>query len=328
MEKLIDLNKAIERYINNLSSDKKSENTIINYQVTFTQFIKYTNDKKIDMVLDFKDFKALIFDFVESIKTYEDKDGVKKEYAVSTVNPKRTHIRELISYLYDREQIPEDFSNKVKILKRVKGDPRAVLTMEEIKKIISTLNKEIASKTRYESFLSARNKFLFVVLLTTGMRISEGVRIKWSDIDIRENKLYVTKAKGNKKRWIPITQDLKFQIYDYENLLKELKDYGYDLEHDYIFFSSHNNNKPMTAKNGGLIINKIMKLSGIEKKITAHGLRHTMASHYISNNGKIPVLADILGHESPRITLEVYAHIISENEKKDDMNRSLNYNIG
>lgn len=327
MKNSINLNKAIEKYINSLRSDKKSQNTIINYQVTFTQLLKYANDNNKGIELSFEDFKALIYDFVENIRTYKDKDGNIKEYAVSTVNPKRTHIRELISYLYVREEIPEDFSNKIKILKKVKGEHRAVLSIEEIRKIIDTLNKEIEKKTKYEAFLVARNKFLFIALLTTGMRISECVRLKWSDIDIKENKLYVTKAKGNKKRWVPITQDLKLQIFEYKNLLKEMNDYGYNLDSDYIFFSSHNKDKPMTTKNGEIIINKIIKVAGINKNITAHCLRHTMASHYISNNGKIPVLADILGHESPRITMEVYAHIITEHEKKEDMNRCLNYNI-
>ncbi|WP_459195795.1 tyrosine-type recombinase/integrase [Wukongibacter baidiensis] len=305
----------IYRYFNKLKGDKKSINTINNYKSTFNSFNKYIEENSQEGEYDTYSFRKLVFDFIYSLDS---------SYLATTINAKRTAIRKFVSYVAAEEKDIGDFSRDIELLKVDKGKEKQVLTSTEIQKIIQVLSDEFSNAIGYDIYYKARNLLLFSVLLWTGVRRSELVIIKWTDIDMLNNRIKVL-GKGNKTRYIPLKKELKYQIIEFKDLLERLDEAGYDVKSDYIFRSDHRSkdtkkkDKPMTPKNVEHILKSTIKKSGITKNITPHNLRHNFASYWIKDRRSIPNLADILGHSTPDITMKIYAQVISEDEKKREM---------
>lgn len=304
-----------------------------------------------------KDLKVLVFEFLEALITYENAgEGKEKSYSASTLNARRSCIRKLIQYLYSRDYIEEDFSKYIGNVKTSKKEGKRVLTREELILIKDYLYNKVEQTSGYDVYIQSRNRFLFFFLLFTGCRISEAVKIKWDDIDLSAGELTVVGGKRNKSRKIPIVRDLKLYIYEYKDIVSEIdrafKDciINKNVESDYVFPTEHfekgtrqRASKAMTYKNGEIIIDNIiqnalpdyaqsmkdLKNSTDEKdieryeqnKITAHSIRHTFASHGIQSGIPVATMSKILGHESVRITIEVYYHEIDIHERKAAMEK-------
>ncbi|MEM4230580.1 MAG: tyrosine-type recombinase/integrase [Candidatus Pacearchaeota archaeon] len=157
-----------------------------------------------------------------------------------------------------------------------------VLTKEEIKKLIDS------SETK-------KSKLIISFLYSTGVRVSELVNLKISDLDL-ENKRGKVHGKGNKSR----------QIFLSEKLCQELKDYIKQKNPQIFLFS--NKDKPLTTRNIQKIIKSVAKKAGINKKVTPHTLRHSFATHLLESGVDIRKIQVLLGHS--RIdTTQIYTQV-------------------
>jgi integrase/recombinase XerD len=187
---------------------------------------------------------------------------------------------------YYKEILKKDFDD-VKIPKKDRKLPE-VLSKEEVKKLI-------------ESTDNIKSRLMISLLYSTGLRVSELVKLKVSDINFSENTGWVRSGKGGKDRIFSIS----------ENLSNELKDYLRDRSNYYIF----SKNKPLTTRNIQKIISLTKKRAMMEKKVTPHTLRHSFATHLLENGTDIRVIQAVLGHSSLSTT-QVYTHVSSEQIKK------------
>ena len=170
-----------------------------------------------------------------------------------------------------------------------------VLSLEEIEIMISTIDLSTPE--------GQRNKAIIETMYSCGLRVSELVNLKFTDIYVEEQYVIVT-GKGNKQRLVPISETALKEINNYilyRNLQKIKK--GYD---DFIFI-----NRLGTSLSRIMIFNIIKDCcdkAGIKKNISPHTLRHSFATHLLEGGANLRAIQMMLGHEKITTT-EIYTHV-------------------
>ncbi|MZQ75636.1 MAG: tyrosine-type recombinase/integrase [Peptoclostridium sp.] len=308
------LESTAEKFIKMLASEKKSKHTITNYSSSLGSFIKHVRIHKGSS--DFN-FKETVFEYI---------DSVNPGYSTNTINTRRNIIKSFVNYLSDRGYIEESFSRNIKLLRRDNSKTKEVLEPFEIEGLLEAANCDISEAAGYNIYHKVRNRLLLVMLIFTGMRRSELACLRWSDVNTRTNEITVT-GKGNKTRVVPLRKEIRYELMDFRELISEFEGRGYSMNTSYIFGSEHRNKRTkekdghINPKTIEIIIASLVKKAGISKKITPHNLRHNFASYAVKSGMSIPTLSGILGHASPDITMKIYAHEISKEEREKQMSK-------
>jgi integrase len=182
--------------------------------------------------------------------------------------------------------------------------------------------KEPPGRSRFLSEEEAQNllscsddhlKPIVMTALNTGMRLSEILSLKWDQVHICaviEPYLEVKVSKNNKKRFIPLNDDML-------NLFEGME----SNKNSHVFLGTRN--KPL--KSVRKPFDKALKRAGIED-FRFHDLRHTFASHLLMNGGDLLTLKEILGHSSLKM-IERYTHLAGAHKRKQVNNISGKFRI-
>jgi len=170
------------------------------------------------------------------------------------------------------------------------------LSVEEIDALIQAID---LSKAEGE-----RNRALLETLYGCGMRVSELVELKLSDLFFDEQFIKVT-GKGNKQRFVPVSQHTQRYIDIY---IKEVRPQvpvqkGHE---DYVFLNRRG--KRLSRAMIFTIIKSLGEKTGITKNISPHTFRHSFATHLLENGADLRAIQQMLGHESITTT-EIYMHV-------------------
>ena len=149
-----------------------------------------------------------------------------------------------------------------------------------------------------------RNKAIIETLYSCGLRVSELINLKISDLYFDEEYIRV-KGKGNKERLIPISKKAIEEIKNYFENRRNLQPIEKKHE-DYVFLNRRG--KKLSRIMIFTIIKQLAAAAGIEKNISPHTFRHSFASHLIERGADLRSVQEMLGHESI-ITTEIYTHI-------------------
>ena len=170
------------------------------------------------------------------------------------------------------------------------------LSLIEIDKLIAAID---LSKSQGE-----RNRAIIETLYSCGLRVSELINLRLSNVHFKESYLKVI-GKGDKERLAPIggraTQYLKIYINKVRNhqVIKK----GHE---NFVFLN--NRGSKLTRVMIFLIIQKLKKMTGLKKKISPHTFRHSFATHLIEGGADLRAVQEMLGHESITTT-EIYTHL-------------------
>ena len=170
------------------------------------------------------------------------------------------------------------------------------LTIEEIDEII--INIKLSSKT------GLRNIAIIELLYSCGLRVSELINLKISDLFFKESLIKVT-GKGNKERFVPISTQSQIYISDYLDKIRSFHKIKKGFE-DTLFLNERGTS--LSRVMIFIILKQLSKLSKINKKIGPHTLRHSFATHLIENGADIITIQKMMGHESITTT-ERYLHV-------------------
>lgn len=160
---------------------------------------------------------------------------------------------------------------------------------------------EVASMIK--SAYSLRNQFIISLLYSSGIRLSEFISL---DRDAIKNRSFTVIGKGGKLRLCFIDKRTESLMKKY---LKTRTDNCPALVVSNLY------KQRMTASNVQLLIRNSAKRAGIDRHITPHVFRHSFATNFISNNGGIKPLAELLGHKSLDTT-SIYTHLINNELSK------------
>jgi len=257
----------------------------------------------------------LLFDFLISQKggeslsniNYQDlKDFIAfiNEMGLGSYSQARviSGIRAFFKYLDLEQAIDNDPSELLESPKLGTKLPD-VLDLQEIIKIFNAIDLSLPE--------GQRNRAIVETLYGCGLRVSELINLKLSELYFNESILSVT-GKGNKQRFIPVGDEAKKSILLY-------------LKYDRVKISSTKGNEDILflSRRGGkisrqmifIIVKNLVEKAGIHKKVSPHTFRHSFATHLVQNGADLKAVQDLLGHASI-ITTEIYTHLNREDLRK------------
>ena len=273
--------KYVEDYLLFLKTEKKlGDNTINSYMLDLEDFFKTFNGSIESCT------KKDILAYISSINGLE----------VSTVNRHISSLKSFFNYLVDESIIKVSPIEEVSSLKKAKKLPK-YLSISEVNKL---LNISLNSEFDY------RNKAMLELMYATGLRVSELVSIEYSNIDF-ENSIIRINGKGKKERIIPLGEVASYylKVYLSDHRSKLLKRNTYNQ----VFLNNHG--KPITRQGFNYILENIRELTGIEKEITPHVLRHSFATHLLEGGADIRSIQEMLGHENISTT-NIYTEVVND----------------
>jgi len=170
------------------------------------------------------------------------------------------------------------------------------LTVAEIDRILSVID---LSKPE-----GPRNKAIVETLYGLGLRVSELVNLKISDLNLEEEFALVT-GKGNKQRLVPLGSEARRHIMIY--LTSSRPSTPPRKGHEDILFLN-NQGKNLSRVMIFTIVKNLCQAAGIQKKVSPHTFRHSFATHLVEGGADLRAVQEMLGHESITTT-EIYTHL-------------------
>ena len=154
-----------------------------------------------------------------------------------------------------------------------------------------------------------RDRLIVELLYSTGIRVSELINIKLSDINFYNNEIKIL-GKGSKERIVIFNSTCREAL---NKFITDGRRKLYKKDSEYLFIGR--NNGHISSKYVRDIINKIKVKAGVEGKVSPHVFRHTFATDMLNNGADLVSVKDLLGHESLNTT-SIYTHVTNEQIKK------------
>lgn len=229
-------------------------------------------------------------DLISYLKYLDDNNYEKTSVARKIVSIKSFH-----SYLETKYNI-KNIASRISSPRIYRKLPE-VLSIEEVDKLL-----DIKPSNAFEY----RNKAMLELMYSSGLRVSELVGLKLTDIDL-ENRYVRCIGKGKKERIVPIgdyaLDYLKVYMEEYRPLLKKR------YQTDSIFLNNHG--RELTRQGFFLIIKEIAREKNISKNITPHMLRHSFATHLLNNGADLRTIQEMLGHSNISTT-QIYTNLTND----------------
>ena len=273
-----------ENYLKNVR--KYSLNTINSYISDINIFLEYLHIQK----LNYKDVNH------EVIRSYLKYLDVNK-YKSSSINRILSSLNDYYSYLEKNKIIKYNYFKDINRPRKEKRLPNFI-NYTEYMNLINTVQKE------NNEYLKIRNLLLLEILFDTGLRVSEAVNIKISDIDLKNHSLKVL-GKGNKERIVYFGDYAVTYLEEYLALRKNIK----SKDNEYLFWNK--DYQRLTRRGAEYLINNIAKKALLKQRITPHTLRHSFATEMLNNGCDIRSVQELLGHKSLSTT-GIYTHVTNE----------------
>ncbi len=155
-----------------------------------------------------------------------------------------------------------------------------------------------------DSLLGARNRALFEILYSAGIRVSELAGLDAADVDLPSRTIRVT-GKGNKQRMVPIGKKAAESVRRYRETL--FGEAGIAPEDEGALFRNNRGGR-LTARSIARILETIARRIGIHIPVSPHALRHSFATHLLDAGADLRVVQELLGHKSLSTT-QKYTHV-------------------
>lgn len=262
----------IQEFIAYLYEEKHtSENTAIAYQRDLKKLASFFEKKGITEV------ECVTVTNLNSYILFLEKKGC----AASSISRNIVSIRMFYEFLLKRGKVRENPAEHMKG-PRVKRKFPEILTLEETDLLLNQPDKDNPKEIR--------DKAMLELLYATGIRVSELIALKKSDVNLQLG--YITCRDQQKERIVPFGLKAKTALLYYiENARDEILK---DIETDMLFTNC--SGKAMSRQGFWKIIKYYGKKAGIKKEITPHTLRHSFASHLVGNGADLQIVQEMLGH--------------------------------
>ncbi len=259
-----------------ISEKNLSRISVNNYLVDLDQFFFSENTKV-------NDLNTMIKSYIINLR--------KKNLKTSSINRKISSLKNFLKFLHTEKIIKQIDFQEFESLSNLKKIPKA----------ISKLQMEQIFTNLYNS--KQTNKELYILVLKliylSGLRISEALNLKWSDINHQDNSIYVY-GKGSKERKVFIIKDF----------LEHLKNLG--KKNQFVFTLK---NKKISPRSVNKFLENCYNDKIIKNKLSSHVFRHSFATTMLENKADIRHIQKLLGHSSISTT-EIYTKVAKSMKKR------------
>lgn len=269
----------VDEYIEYLNSVKRaSANTITSYRRDLKKLCSYI------LSIGISDIQDVNATDLNTYMIYMREEGM----STATVSRNIASIKSFFMFLFKRGIVKEDCAEQLKPPKIEKKIPE-ILTVSEVNLLLDQPSRSNPKEIR--------DKAMLELLYATGMRVSELISLKLEDVNLTMN--YILCRDANKERVIPIENAAKSALEHYIKGARESMCEG----SAYLF--TNMKGQPMTRQGFWKLIKSYAKKAGIDKDITPHMIRHSFASHLVSNGADLKAVQEMLGH-SDISTTQIY----------------------
>ena len=214
-------------------------------------------------------------------------------------------IKSFYHFLLLEKKIDEDYSVLLETPKIGLKLPE-VLTVEEIDAILQAIDLSVA--------LGQRNRAMIEMLYSCGLRVSELVNLRISDLYLESEYISVI-GKGDKQRLVPISQRA---IHEIDNWMIERNTISVQRGEEDILFLNRRGAR-LTRYMVFRLVKYYAALAGVKKSISPHTFRHSFATHLLEGGANLRAIQEMLGHKSI-LTTEIYTHV-DMNLLRDQVNK-------
>ncbi|MFD9626659.1 tyrosine-type recombinase/integrase [Peribacillus muralis] len=207
----------------------------------------------------------------------------KKLIKVTTINTRLRALRSFYNYLYKNKLIDKHPMKNIKLL-RDRLKTIETLDSKELELLLKTIRKQ-------KTFVGFRDEVILLVFLDTGVRLSELVGVEVEDV--RENKIIIRKTKNSFERTVYLSEATQEQVKRYISIRGNLETQKLFINQDNKELKSHSIQTRFT---------KYGKEAKIDKRVSPHTFRHTMAKRMILAGIDAFSLMTLLGHQDMSIT--------------------------
>ncbi len=283
----------VESFFKYLQYEKRvSKHTLTAYQNDLAQFNGFLKEVFPDHAPDSSDYgiiRAWIIQLVDS--------GIKP----SSINRKIASLKTFYKFLMRQEVIVKNPMTKIRVLKTQKRLPSFVKEADMV-----NLLDHVEFADTLEGW---RDKLILELFYATGIRLSELITLKESQLDIQSRTIKVL-GKRNKERVIPFHKSIVPILKVYQQIRNKEVDRK---KHGFVFVTDKGD--PCYPMMVYRIVKKYLNENTSSEKRSPHVLRHTYATHLLNKGAEINAVKDLLGHSSLAAT-QVYTHNSMEKIKK------------
>jgi len=307
----MDLHDIVETFLKHLETQGYSERTVTDYRYNLRYFLDYLSDRKVS---SFSKVSA------ETILAYQDyihheyKPVRKKVLSLGYQVNLLKVLKKLFVYLVRDGKVLSDPTTGLKMPKLPKRLPSDVLTKREIKKLLSAPDTSTPS--------GMRDRAVFEILYSTGIRKRELGNLKLYDVDLTNRQVTVREGKGKKDRILPLTKKAAEAVDVY---LRDHREQLFDGK-DPVYLILNDRGRKLGRKWTAWMLAKYVAAAKIKKKVTTHTWRHTFATHLLKNGVSIRVIQELLGHESltstqiyTKVEITDLRRVIDKKHPREDM---------
>jgi len=280
-----------EQFFNNLQFEKRySSHTLLAYTNDLKSFLTYLQE-----MYELSDADKAGADMIRSWIVSLMDQGLKAR----SINRKISTLKAFYNYLLRERKIDSHPMRQIHTLKQAQRIPSYV-EEEAMRQLLEKLSEE-------SSFAARRDRIVFLILYTTGIRLSELIALRSSSFDFSNDTLKVL-GKRNKERIIPFSLQMKEELKNYLTLKQETFPYQ---DGDWLIVT--NKGKQSYPKFIYRLVHQT--LSGVNSSVKSpHVLRHTFATHLLNNGAPLNAIKDLLGHANLSAT-QIYTHTTIEQLK-------------
>ena len=278
-------NRYIKHFVSYLKIERGlAENSILAYQNDVLKLADFAIPRKKTIqeisYTDLKEFVAVLYDL-----------GLSARSQARIISG----IKHFYGFLLLENEITDDPSELLELPKIGLKLP-VFLTIEEIDALLSAI--DLSKKEGH------RNRAILETLYSCGLRVSELVNLRFSDLFFEEGFIRVI-GKGNKERLVPVSPSVEKEIGIYVDFYR--KQQAVQPGNETIVFLNRRGAK-LTRVMIFTIIKDLSEAIGLTKNISPHTFRHSFATHLIEGGANLRAIQEMLGHESITTT-EIYTHL-------------------
>lgn len=227
------------------------------------------------------------------LSSYEKSTDGVNSYIIRLIdsnNYKESTINQYINSLnfYFKHVIKSSTTCKIGFLKKHNSLPE-VLSLSEVNQLLSSIN-------------NLKHKVIFTIIYSSGLRVSEVVKLKHKDIDYERNLVFVSRAKGKKDRYTLLSH----KAIDLLNIYCQINPNS-----KYLFPGQKVDTHLSIRSVQQIMIRQIEKIN-IKKNVSVHSLRHSFATHLLEHGTDIRYIQTLLGHQNIKTT-QIYTHVALTN---------------
>jgi integrase/recombinase XerC len=294
---------AIEAYLGHLKGERDaSVHTLRNYRVDLTQFLRYLRDRAIDhadptpAAVD----QLVVRGFVARLHG--------EKLARSSVARKLTVLRSFFRYLC-RQGVLD--ANQAELIRAPRLPIRTTphLSVDEAFQLLAAPSVRLTAAARRprknSEALARRDRAILELFYASGLRIGELTGLAPDQVDLQQGLVRVL-GKGRKERIVPVGRTALHALQGYLEVRGGLEPRSGAGEAAALFLNARGGR--LGARGVSRLVLRHLVASGLGKKITPHGLRHSFATHLLSAGADLRVIQELLGH-ARLSTTQRYTHV-------------------